>query len=103
MVFFEPLQTGKSALVGKQGFAVADEKGTFAISTYGDKDGAVVGKHRIRVGPPHSEDHPGYKCACVLNPESNVMEVEIKRGQKNDFELVLKKRTSADPKPLPDR
>ena len=52
MVFFEPLQEGKSALVGKQGIAFAEEDGTFVISTYGTGDGAVVGKHRVRVGPP---------------------------------------------------
>ena len=102
MVFFEPLQTGKAAMVGKQGFAIAAADGTFAISTYGEKDGAVVGRHRVRVGPPHSEDHPGYKCACVLNSEVDVMEVDIKRGEKNEFELVLKKKTGRERKPLPD-
>src|SRR5262245_30784430 len=102
MVFFEPLQTGKSAIVGKQGFAVAEEDGTFSISTYGTKDGAVVGRHRVRVGPPHSEDHPGFKCPCVLNSEVDVMEVEVKKGQKNEFELVLKKRTVQDRPALRD-
>jgi hypothetical protein len=100
MVFFEPLQTGKSALVGRQGFAVADDKGAFVISTYDKEDGAVVGKHRVRVGPPHAEDHPGFKCACAVNSEVDVMEVEIKKGQKNEFELVLKKRTAQDRPPL---
>jgi hypothetical protein len=104
MVFFEPLQTGKSALVGAQGRAIAAEDGTFAISTYGKNDGAVVGRHRVRVGPPHPEDYPGYKCACALNSEVNVMdEVDVKKGQKNEFELVLKKKTGREPKPLPDK
>ena len=102
MVFFEPLQEGKSALVGKQGFAIAKPDGTFHISTYGEQDGAVVGKHRVRVGPPHSEDHPGFKCTCVLNTEVDVMEVEVKTREKNEFELVLKKRTGREPKPLRD-
>jgi len=102
MVFFEPLQTGKSALVGAQGRAIAGADGSFAISTYGKNAGAVVGHHRVRVGPPHPEDYPGYKCACVLNSELNVMEVEIKKGQKNEFELVLKKRTPQDRPPLRD-
>jgi hypothetical protein len=101
MVFFEPLETGKSGLVGKQGFAYADENGKFAISTYGKEDGAVVGHHRVRVGRPHSEDHPNFKCDCVLNPEIDVMEVDIKKG-KNDFEVVLKKRTGREPPPLKD-
>jgi hypothetical protein len=102
MVFFEPLQTGKAALVGKQGFAIAETDGTFSISTYGVNDGAVVGHHRVRVGPPHADDHPGFKCACVLNSEVDVMEVEIKKGQKNEFELALKKKTGREPKPLPN-
>ena len=97
MVFFEPLQTNtKSALVGKQGFAIAKEDGTFSISTYGTNDGAVVGPHRVRVGPPHREEHPDFKCACVLNPETDVMQVEVKKG-KNEFELVLKKKTGREP------
>ncbi|MCI0365384.1 MAG: hypothetical protein L0219_16065 [Phycisphaerales bacterium] len=102
MVFFEPLQTGKKALVGKQGFAIAKADGSFSISTYGTNDGAVVGPHRVRVGPPHSEDHPGYKCACYLNSEVDLMEVDVKKGAKNEFELVLKKKTGREPKPLPD-
>ena len=103
MVFFEPLQTGKAALVGKQGIGHAKDDGTFVISTYGEKDGAVIGKHRVRVGPPRGGEPPGFKCNCVLNSEVDVTEVEVKKGEKNDFELVLKKKTGRDPKPLPER
>jgi hypothetical protein len=102
MVFFEPLQEGKAALVGKQGFAIAEADGTFSLSTYGTGDGAVVGKHRVRVGPPHSEDHPGFKCACVLNSEVDVAQVEVKKGEKNEFELKLAKRTGREQVPLPN-
>lgn len=102
MVFFEPIQTGEKALVGKQGFAIAEADGKFSISTYGTNDGAVVGKHRIRVGPPHGEDYPGFKCACVLNPEIDIQEVDIKKGEKNNFELVLKKKTGREPAPRKD-
>ncbi len=103
MVFFEPLQSGKAALVGKQGIANAEADGTFKVSTYGDNDGAVVGRHRVRVGPPRGGPPPGFKCDCVLNSEVDVMEVEVKRGEKNDFELVLKKKTGREPKASPDR
>jgi hypothetical protein len=103
MVFFEPLQSGKAALVGKQGIANAEADGTFKVSTYGDDDGAVVGRHRVRVGPPRGGPPPGFKCDCVLNSEVDVTEVEVKRGEKNDFELVLKKKTGREPPPLPDR
>jgi hypothetical protein len=96
MVFFEPLQTGKKAVVGKQGFSYADAEGKFSISTYGNQDGAVIGHHRVRVGPPHAEDHPNQKCDCYLNPEMDIMEVDIKKG-KNDFEIVLKRKTGREP------
>src|SRR5262245_17958868 len=85
MVFFEPLQGGKNALVGKQGVGNADAEGTFAISTYGDNDGAVVGMHRVRVGPPRGGPPPGFKCDCALNSEVDVTQVEVKRGGNNDF------------------
>lgn len=103
MVFFEPLQTGKQALVGKQGIAHAKADGTFKVSTYGSDDGAVIGRHRVRVGPPRGGEPPGFKCACVLNSEVDVTEVEVKKGEQNQFELVLKKKSARDPKPLPDR
>ena len=101
MVFFEPLETGDSAIVGRSGFAIAKDDGTFAISSYGDKDGAVIGRHRVRVGLPHREDFPNYKCDCYLNSEVDLMEVDVKKG-KNEFELDLKKKTGREPKPLAD-
>jgi hypothetical protein len=100
MVFFEPLESGKSSLVGRAGHAIANEDGIFVLSSYrpGEGDGAVIGKHRVRVGPPHPEDHPNYKCDCYLNDEVDLMEVEVKKG-KNKFDLVLKKRTGREPPP----
>jgi hypothetical protein len=87
MVFFEPIQEGKSAVVGKQGHAFTGSDGRFSISTYGQEDGAVVGKHRVRVGGSVKG------CPCMLNSEMDLKQVEIKEGQENTFELVLKKRT----------
>ncbi|MFN5274359.1 MAG: hypothetical protein ACK5E3_14210 [Planctomycetota bacterium] len=85
-VYFEPLQTPeKKMIVGKQGFAFTDENGKFRISTYfpGQNDGAVVGKHRVRVGRGDA------KCNCSMNEEKDLMQVEVKEGQVNTFELVL--------------
>jgi len=96
MVFFEPLSSGNSALVGKQGIGVADESGKFVISTYGDNDGAVVGKHRVRVGSPNAELHPGFSCPCTVNPEIDVMEVEVTKSGENNFEVVLKKKAARE-------
>jgi hypothetical protein len=85
-VYFEPLQTAeKKMIVGKQGFAFTDDNGKFKISTYfpGQNDGAVVGKHRVRVGRGDA------KCNCSMNEEKDIMQVEVKEGQVNTFELVL--------------
>lgn len=93
-VYFEPIVTGKSAKVGKQGFAFSDAEGAFVLSTYGTEDGAVVGKHRVRVGGDSS-----VRCDCATDSEKNVMEVDIVKGQTNTFTLDLppkqkKKRTN---------
>jgi hypothetical protein len=96
MVFFEPLETGKSAIVGRSGFAIAKEDGTFEIGSYTKNDGAVIGKHRVRIGLPHREDFPNFKCDCYLNSEVDFTEVEIKKGT-NEFEFVLKKKTGREP------
>jgi hypothetical protein len=95
-VFFEPLATGESALVGKQGIGIADEQGKFIVSTYGDGDGAVVGKHRVRVMGPDRDSHPNFSCPCVLNSELDVMQVEVKSSDKNEFEVVLQKKTGKE-------
>jgi hypothetical protein len=98
MVFFEPLQQkdSQSAIVGRSAFAIADAEGKFVLSSYGKNDGAVLGKHRVRVGLPHREDHPNFKCDCYLNSEVDLIpEIEVKKG-KNEFELVLKKKTGRE-------
>ena len=83
-------------MAGKQGRATADEQGKFTVSTYGVNDGAVVGRHRVRVGPPRPDDHPNFTCGCVTDPEIDVMEVEIVSGQKNQVEIALKKKTGRE-------
>lgn len=93
MVYFEPIKVSeKDALVGKQGFSYTDAEGKFVISTYdpGGQDGAVIGKHRVRVGKGKA------KCNCSMNDEEDLMEVEVKADGKNEFELVLKKATAQD-------
>ena len=88
-VYFEPLASeGGSALVGKQGFAIADASGKFVITTYNDNDGAVIGKHKVHVTAPKSEGEPAFKCPCVFDSESQPFLVEVKSG-KNEFDLAL--------------
>lgn len=98
MVYFEPLRedSSSSAIVGRQGFSFTDAEGKFVLTTYNNNDGAVIGKHRVRVGGP------GVKCDCVLNEEVDLMQVEIKEGEKHEFELVLPKKTGRERPPLID-
>ena len=95
-VFFEPLETDRSAIVGKQAIAVTEADGTFVLSTYGTGDGAVIGRHRVRVGGPNRGDHPNFTCACVLNSEIDIMQVEVKANAENEFDVVLKKKTGRE-------
>jgi hypothetical protein len=90
IVYFEPLQEGNNAIVGKQGIGWADDEGNFEVSTYGNGDGAVVGKHRVRVGWSPRNSNPS--CACVVDSENDVMEVEIKAEEVNEFDVVLAKK-----------
>jgi hypothetical protein len=94
-VFFEPMAQGKNANAGKQGIGHCDDKGHFVLTTYDTDDGAVVGKHRVKVGPPMGEPRPGFKCDCALNTESVVTELDVKEGQ-NTFEIKLVKATRRD-------
>lgn len=101
-VYFEPMQTGRDANVGKAGFAVADEAGEFVLSTYNDEDGAVIGKHRVLVEGPRGAEAAGFQCDCVLSDNIDVLEVEIVAGKENRFEVVLKKKSGREV-PMSDR
>lgn len=99
-VFFEPLSSGENSMPGKQGLGRTEDDGTFEISTYGRSDGAVVGKHRVRVGWSDGADRS--KCPCEVDSEKDLMEVEVKKGETNDFELVLAKATGKRRRPTLD-
>ncbi len=88
-VSFGPMATGKTAAVGKQSIATAGQDGTFILSTYGKEDGAVVGKHSIRVAPPHPEDFPDFNCNCETDGKTVLKEVEVKAGEENTFVIDL--------------
>jgi hypothetical protein len=96
IVYFEPITTGDSAFVGQQGFGLTDANGSFQISTYGTNDGAVVGKHFVRVG--NSETSP--PCNCSLNAINVLQEVEIKSTEPHSFDLVLKKKGRNEKAPV---
>lgn len=74
----------KTAIIGKPGFAFAREDGTFTLSTYGTDDGAVVGQHTVTAVPD-----PGHPCNCHSDDITSLMEVEVKAGEANTFEVVI--------------
>ncbi len=96
IVYFEPMTTERSAFVGQQGFGLTDANGTFQISTYGTNDGAVVGKHFVRVG--NSESSP--PCSCSLNALNVLQEVEIKSTDPHSFDLTLMKKGRNEKAPI---
>jgi hypothetical protein len=97
-VIFEPLPNGNAAITGKQAIGETDDKGEFQLSTYDPRDGAVVGKHRVRVAAPDRDSYPDFKCDCELDPEVDVMQVEVTASGPNRFELGLAKRVGNRPR-----
>ena len=89
-VYFAPMTSGKNAIVGKPGFSWTGEDGRFVLSTYGSQDGAVIGKHVVRVTT--SSEYP---CNCIGEETRDLMEVEVKADEKNDFEVKLPKQAVA--------
>jgi hypothetical protein len=89
IVYFEPKRTGDSGLTGQQGFGLTDDDGKFTISTYGTNDGAVIGKHMVRVGKSENSG----ACTCALNAMTVLMEVEVAKNSTNEFEVVLRKKS----------
>ena len=98
LVYFSPKMTGKSAEVGKPGFAVTDEAGRFVLSTYGSQDGAVVGPHVVRVTTGKE-----FPCDCIGEETRDLMDVEIVADKENEFKVELPKRTApVQPNPFDD-
>ena len=94
-----PVSAGGVRLVPEQGRGATGTlaaDGTFVLGTYGQSDGAIVGKHKAAVlqyreieggpGPP-----PGFVPipAKYQNSESSGLEFEVKPGQENVIEIKL--------------
>lgn len=92
-VFFEPVAEDRSgtAIVGKAGFAEANENGEFVLTTYSNKDGAVVGKHNVKVVRPSGEEHPRFECDCQLSKLKAATQVTVASGESNEFTIELPK------------
>lgn len=105
-VYFAPIGTGKLD-AGKSGLGNAQADGTFTVSTYGNEDGAVVGKHHVMVSGPHPEEFPDFTCNCETDGRKTLQEVEITADGENNFTINLPKKTriskpNIDPEDLQD-
>lgn len=93
-VLFEPIATDNSANSGKAAMGEVTADGTFALSTYGNEDGAVVGRHRVKVLGANMRHHPDFKCDCATNDIDVITEVEVTRDGENSFDITLTKMTA---------
>jgi hypothetical protein len=87
-VYFVPVQEGESAIIGKSGQAITKQDGTFRVSTYLPNDGAVIGKHTVRVGTSSSTDPT---CPAELSHSKIVQTIDVVKGE-NQFTIDLPKR-----------
>ena len=84
---------GKSGVTGKPASGAVKDDGTFVLSTYGDGDGAVIGKHVVTFtpfmkGPESDDDKPAPSPYAGMVPKSP--DVEVKPGA-NDIAIELAK------------
>lgn len=96
VVTFVPGSSGAKGPAGKPGTGNVGADGTFKLSTYGNDDGAVVGKHKVTYTPPvvaideatHSENSKPVKGQYDGLVPSNA-DAEIKAGDnKIDIDLI---------------
>jgi hypothetical protein len=97
---FTPTKTaGTSAKPGKPAEGLVDANGEFSLSTHGNKDGAVVGTHRVSYSPPAPQiPEGGLKPGQMPKPSPydhlvpELGQVEVKSGS-NEIEIKLVRRT----------
>ena len=98
-ICFRPEGTSDQLEAGKPALANIAEDGTFALSTYGNGDGAVIGLHQVQYMPPHTNVMPpeGAEPGQWKPPVSEyqglvpkVTEVDVAEG-KNDVTIDLVK------------
>ncbi|QDT67526.1 hypothetical protein MalM25_04250 [Planctomycetes bacterium MalM25] len=90
-ISFAPQSSGESVKSGKPGFGDIQPDGSFVVSTYGEQDGAVVGKHRITL-INSDPDSPAGKRIGVKRVRIQGF-FEVAADQENTIDVEL---TSAD-------
>jgi hypothetical protein len=90
-VEFAPVGNGGSAITGARAWGATDENGRFVLATYDAlrKDGAIVGKHNVRISATTDTDR---NTTAALSPYNIVTEVEVVRGKPNNFTFELPRR-----------
>lgn len=98
-ILFTPIpKSEKDNLPGKAATGEIDSDGTFELSTYGENDGAIIGKHLVTIIPTDqmAQEKPGdreqappkWPYPCPLNQPieqeivagENELEIELSRG-----------------------
>jgi hypothetical protein len=68
---FQPMATADNPNPGRGSIGHTDENGRFTLKTDDGHEGAVIGKHRVRITTKYSKELKGYE---VWNPELNKAE-----------------------------
>lgn len=98
-----PTGAAKATEAGKAGICLIQSDGSFKASTYGQFDGAIIGKHQVMYSPPSVETpvapEGGHAQAPPPSPYdglvASVTEVEVKAGD-NSINIELVKAVAAD-------
>lgn len=102
-ITLSPISAVSGKRPGKTGVGVIGADGTYVVSTYGNGDGAVVGKHRLLFSPAAMEMPPvpaGGHSATPRSPYAGLSpkqsEIAVSKGaNKIDIELVARGATVA--------
>src|SRR5438128_1934897 len=106
VVSFQPLGTKESPEPGRGSAGVTDDDGRYTLTYDGERPGALVGKHRVRIftkygaePPPDdsAESLPGSKAPRFVEPipiewnEKSTKEFDVPRGGTDaaDFDIPL--------------
>jgi hypothetical protein len=91
-LMFLPVPKEGSSEAGVPGVAAVESTGTYTVSTSGNQDGAVVGRHRVVYTPPGPPPKPPGDTTVEKLPFDNLVpktsEVEVKPGT-NEIEIEL--------------